>query len=74
MDSLIAELERATKGSRELDEAIHRIVAPEEWTIQNSPFTWPDYTDSLDAALTLYKTRPDMIPTNPLKACVEALK
>ncbi len=53
MEALIAELEAATEGSSELDQAIDRIVNPGEWTIRNSPMGWPLYTTSLDAALTL---------------------
>ena len=34
----------------------------------------PHYTASIDAALTLYKKRPEMVSTDPLKACVEALR
>lgn len=32
------------------------------------------YTTSLDAALTLYKSKPLAIPTNPITACLEALR
>lgn len=53
IEALIAELGAATEGSRELEEAIDRIVRPEEWTVRNSPLGWPDYTRSLDAAVTL---------------------
>ncbi|HEY1034999.1 MAG TPA: hypothetical protein VGE09_08460 [Pseudoxanthomonas sp.] len=32
------------------------------------------YTTSLDAAVTLYKTKPDRISTDPMKVCAEALR
>lgn len=34
----------------------------------------PRYTASLDAALTLYQTRPEWMPTNPRIACIDALR
>ena len=34
----------------------------------------PRFTASLDAALSLYPTKPDTMPTNPRKAAAEALK
>lgn len=50
MKDLIAKLESATEGSRELDRAIHsHIRGVEEFLLS----TWPAYTTSLDAALTL---------------------
>jgi hypothetical protein len=34
----------------------------------------PRYTTSLDAALMLYKLKPRVVPSNPLEACIEALR
>lgn len=33
----------------------------------------PAFTTSLDAAVTLYKTKPDHVPSNPIQACIEGL-
>ena len=97
MDTLIAELEAATEGSRELSDKVALAIGWKNeihgdeargyfvpryatWTspegVQQPPNEWwpPPVTQSLDAALTLYKLRPDMIPSDPLKACLEALK
>lgn len=38
------------------------------------PEVAPRYTESLDAAVTLYRVKPDTISTNPVKVCSEALK
>lgn len=34
----------------------------------------PLWTTSLDAAVTLYKVKPDRIPSDPKKVCAEALR
>ncbi len=34
----------------------------------------PRYTTSLDAAVTLYKEKPQNIPSDPMKVCAEALR
>ena len=60
MNDLIAALEKAEEGSRELDVEIDRRVAPKGWQ-QSETGAWfnnnqrrpPPYTRSLDAALTL---------------------
>ena len=56
VNNLIAELERATEGSRELDEIIHHSIIPSYTPQPNCPSQQqlsPHYTTSLDAALTL---------------------
>ena len=69
LEKLIAKLEAATEGSRELDAFIHRERHPEladmiadhpsaapGWLVggnHENPVTAPHYTTSLDAALTL---------------------
>lgn len=53
---LIARLEAATEGSRELDLAIYALCvpeSPEKW-VRDRPETYaPHYTTSIDAALSL---------------------
>lgn len=68
IDNLIAELEAATEGSRELDHSIFLATHPEQGTTSEGGEYWyaghldedggpwirlPKYTTSLDAALTL---------------------
>ena len=63
MDNLIAELERATEGSRELDAKIFRAIGHCPKDFSPWPFVegshWdeeiPHFSTSLDAALTLVK-------------------
>ena len=51
MKDLLARLEAAEAGSRELDKAIHKIVTGMK-VIQRTPAGWcSHYTTSLDAAL-----------------------
>lgn len=77
---LLSLLEQASAGSRELDATAGRlsganpIVTTEDKRTRARLDTWLPYTTSLDAALTLYRTKPDRIPTDPLKACAEALR
>ena len=88
MKSLIAKLEQAEQGSRELDVAIWHLVETrfqrsdqEGWsvvprgnrTVKDDVFA-PSYTTSLDCALTLFKEKPETISTDALKACVEAFR
>lgn len=78
---LLAALEGATGPSRELDA---EIAASEGWTRfsdywlspsgRQRQYHPPAYTASLDAALTLYKEKPECVPFNPIKACIEGLK
>lgn len=72
MTDLIAKLEAADGPARELDYEIAAAIG------------WPDaphskqharrYTESVDAALTLYKEKPNRVPSNPIDACIEGLK
>ena len=50
---LIARLEAASEGSRELDEAIHSFIGSPHDGRGLVSFPWPSYTTSLDAALML---------------------
>jgi hypothetical protein len=83
---LIARLESATEGSRELDVAIADVA--DGWPVCRDP-AWRiaphgasvhaltavrAYSTSLDAAVKLYKTRPTRIPSNPLRVCIDAMK
>jgi hypothetical protein len=57
MSDIIARLETATEGSRELDAEIGRMFGAPRYTrnapnIPNQP-VWPNYTTSIDAALAL---------------------
>jgi hypothetical protein len=60
MKDLIARLEAATEGSRELDEAVSEFVFMET---RITPFRRP-YTTSLDAALTLVREGDEWSVTN----------
>ena len=82
---LIAGREAATEGSRELDHAIAGELGwtrMEPWILKGEYFLDPEgnekvvpfWSISIDGALTLYKTTPERIPSNPLTACIEALK
>lgn len=83
MRDLIERLERATGPDRELDAAIWCWRHP-EYEMRNNGFTKhpnrfvqsksPEYTGSLDAALTLFPNLPDTIDTIPRKACIAALR
>ena len=57
LDALIARLEQAARGSRELDDEIAELCAPTDdarMAAFENGRDWPDlYTTSLDAALTL---------------------
>lgn len=63
LSDLIAKLEAASEGSRELDEDLHNAIRPtmEEWTKMagvddDAYFYWvfrPRYTTSVDAAISL---------------------
>lgn len=73
---LIARLEKESRPSRELDEAIRAYVKARPSELHASGSTWfePElYTASIDAALTLYRTVPERVPSNPIKVCIEAL-
>lgn len=102
--ALAERVEGATEPSRELDEAVHAAVFPDDpwWQAMVkgremvaagrdlAPITacgnvmrassWAvgcrvaSYTTSLDAALSLYPTKPDTIPTCPRKATGMALR
>ena len=71
MNDLLAKLESAECGSRELDRSI------EAWRCNGALVQWefPPYTTSLDAALTLvpegwwYVIRPDSAILGPPNAC-----
>ena len=78
LETLIADLEAAEEGSRKLDYRIHALLHN-----QTSEWVWeqdfvhhdiPHYTTSLDAALTLYRDRPDFVPSDPRLTCVDALR
>lgn len=74
---LIQRLEEATEGSRELDLIVNEAAggAPAESITETMIGQWlPHYTTSIDAAKSLYPVVPEMMPSDPLKACVEALK
>lgn len=85
---LIARLEEATEGSRELDAEIALTVFPALMECRSDPeqgeghWIHPrygktyalDYTTSIDAAATLYPEMPERVPSDPLNACIEALK
>ena len=82
LEALIARLSVAVGGDRELDHIIAYATGNGD-PRDNSPpgvprqaYVWypKQYTASLDAALTLYTTRPEFVPTNPIKACLEALR
>ena len=66
---LIALLRRAKEGSRDLDWQIHAEIIG----LASKGLHLPHYTTSLDAALTLYWKKPNKMPTDPIKACIEAL-
>lgn len=53
MTDLIAELERSTEGSKDLDMKIFWLQFPEYERGKQAIWHCPDYTTSLDAALTL---------------------
>lgn len=81
---LIERLERATGPDRELDAAIAQAIGIDigyfvrdmrgNFIGVSNNVTIPACTSSIDAALTLYKSKPDRVPSDPRKACVEALK
>lgn len=67
LDQLIATLESATEGSRELDRTIQTVIAPGEYSIITGI---PRYTTSLyDAALLFGSAQPAT-----LRLCIAALK
>lgn len=81
--ALADRLERE-EPSRELDEAIALVVG---WSFsdRHEVFRWrdpsavywmgvPNFSESLDAAVSLYKVRPATIPADPMKVCAEALR
>ena len=54
IDDLIARLEAAMEGSRELDKTISKLIGTYSAPDRGDPTgTWKSYTTSLDAALTL---------------------
>lgn len=83
LTKLIEKLEAVKEGSRELDREVAFAVG---WTTSDTgTYRWicphgrreidaPGFTWSLDAALTLYRTKPERIPARALSACVEALQ
>lgn len=73
--SLAARCEAASGPDRAIDRAIGEAVhAGTGWVGDIVGLGYLRYSASLDAALSLYKVRPDRIPTDPLKACAEALR
>ena len=66
---LLFELERATEGSRELSDEMLLACGK---TIPLGKKR-PHPTRSLDDAVGLYKHKPAMIPSDPLKICLEVL-
>lgn len=59
VDELVAKLQAATEGSRELDAAIGKAIGkiPVEWLDDFMPADIAQYSRSLDAALTLVPDR-----------------
>ena len=87
IDELIRRLEAATGPDRSLDaDIVMTAVYPATRDMPRSEYGgWihptlgliapaSEYTDSIDAALTLYLRTPDHVPSDPRKSCVEALK
>ena len=79
MKDLIAKMEQAGEGSRKLDAEIAfqsgwHVDNNDNWIGPQGEIVVPHYTTSLDAALTLYNVVPDVISTDPIKACIEGLK
>lgn len=81
--ALAAECEKAEGPSRGLDRKIFEATTGLSASHWLPGFTGgslirhmdtPRYSDSIDAALTLYKVVPARIPSNPLAVCVEALR
>jgi len=76
--TLIQSLKAAKEGTRELDAKIHASKFPS----YGSHGMWqywigrecPAYTTSVDAALSLYKTKPERVPSDPLKACIARIQ
>lgn len=77
---LIARVEAAQGPDADLDRMIDHYVPrgpqPAFHLALSLRDKWkvPAYTASLDAALTLYRERPDVIPTDPRKATAAALR
>lgn len=79
-EELIAALEKARGPSEELDLAVATWCFengaiggvnyyPQLWLLRNEGFVY-----SIDAALTLFPTRPECITTDPVRACIDALR
>jgi hypothetical protein len=69
---LAARCERE-EPSQALNHAIHDAVYP-TIPVAYGKVRLLDYTTSLDAAVTLYKKKPDSIPTDPMLVCAAALR
>ena len=79
--ALAERCEQAAGPERELDCHIHaliegRNIKPERWieTVRVYSHMVPHYTASLNAAITLYETLPEVIPSCPRKASAAALR
>jgi hypothetical protein len=80
--ALAERCEQAAGPDRELDCHIHaliegRNIKPERWieTVRVYSHMVPRYTASrFDAAVTLYLTPPEVIPSCPRKVCAAALR
>lgn len=65
---------------REIFEAVHGISSTHKvqgysgGIVERAISGLPEYTRSIDAALSLYKTKPALVPSNALAACIEALE
>jgi len=70
--ALASRVEAATGADRGLDSEIHHAKCGGVGT--GSYGTEPRYTASLDAAMSLYITIPERIPSNPRLATAEALR
>lgn len=72
-------VKRATGAVRELDADIAltqgwHVYAGDNWIGPRAEICVPAYTASLDAAMSLYVTIPEHIPSNPRLATAEALR
>ncbi|MGI9297064.1 MAG: hypothetical protein ACR2QC_04100 [Gammaproteobacteria bacterium] len=79
IEKLLAELEKASEGSRDFDVKIYAFVMDETaWRVRalmpKNLGLPPHYTTSLDAALKLYLEPPERIPSDARLACIEALE
>lgn len=79
---LAERIEALDEPCREIDAEIARAMSgnPSNYYYDRFDGEWASdthashYTASLDAAMTLYKTLPERVPSDPKAACAEALR